>query len=104
MYPNEDAPYFISGFTGATSVIAGGILAYATLPLWLMWEANRRKRKTGFAIPIQAMEDEENSQVSTAAHDKLHQVNAIAEKQALEKEDISHNEVVALEERHIGKM
>jgi len=103
MYPNEDAPYFIDGFTGATTIIACGILAYATLPLWLMWEANRRKMKTGHAIPIQAMEDEENSQVSTAAHDKLHQINALAEKEALQKESITHNEVASFHEHHVAK-
>ncbi len=85
MYPNADAPLFIAGFTGTVSIIAGGILAYLTLPMWLMWEANRRKRKTGHAVPLQAMEDEENSQVSEAAQARLHQLNATAEQQAVER-------------------
>lgn len=86
MYPNADAPLFIAGFTGTVIIISVGILAYLTLPLWLMWEANQRKCKTGHSVPLQAMEDEENSQVSEATHARLHQLNATAEQQALERE------------------
>jgi hypothetical protein len=59
-----------------------GICAYLTLPLWLTWEANRRKAKTGFAIPLQAMEDEENSAVSLAAHERLRDATYIDTKVA----------------------
>jgi len=103
MYPNEDAPYFVSGFTGATTVIACGIIAYSTLPLWLMWEAKRRKAKTGHAIPLQAMEDEDNSQISTAAHAKLHQIDALAEKQAMQMDDFKHGEVSSIHLHHVEK-
>jgi len=113
MYPNEDAPYFISGFTGAVSVIAIGICAYSTLPLWLMWEANRRKAKTGHAIPLQAMEDEDNAQISSAAHEKLHHIDAVAEKHAMAMEDeryatgmhdYKNPEVASVHIHHDGKV
>ncbi|KAK5675706.1 hypothetical protein LTS10_011806 [Elasticomyces elasticus] len=74
MYPDSDAPYFVPAFTATVCVISLGICAYLSLPLWLMWEANRRKAKTGFAIPLQAMEDEEHSAVSATAHDHLRDV------------------------------
>jgi hypothetical protein len=81
MYPNSDGPHYVPAFTASVCIIALGISAYLTLPLWLMWEANRRKAKTGFAVPLQAMEDEDNSEVSAATHDRLHEVSHVAEKQ-----------------------
>lgn len=86
MYPNSDAPLFISGFAGTIAVLGIGILSYATLPLWLMWEAHFRKKKTGHSMPLQAMEDEENSQVSAAAHARIHELNEMQERDALENE------------------
>jgi hypothetical protein len=82
MYPNSDGPHYVPAFTASVCIIVLGICAYLTLPLWLTWEANRRKAKTGFAIPLQAMEDEENSAVSSAAHERLRDATYIDTKVA----------------------
>lgn len=75
MYPNADAPRFLAGFSGTIGILSVGILAYITIPVWLMLEAGWRKKKTGHAIPIQAMEDEDNSQVSASNHARLRDLN-----------------------------
>lgn len=75
MYPNKDAPRYLSGFVGTLAVLVVCILSYLTLPLWLMREAMIRRAKTGHAMPLQAMEDAENSQVSEAAQARLHEIN-----------------------------
>jgi hypothetical protein len=93
MYPNSDAPRFIPAFAGSVAIIALGICAYSTVPLWLMWEAQRRKAKTGHAFPLQAMEDEENSEVSAAAHERLRQVNEFQEKGDAAREISLHEHV-----------
>lgn len=98
MYPNSDAPLFISGFAGTVAVLSIGILSYATLPLWLMWEANGRKKKTGHSMPLQALEDEENSHVSAAAHARIHELNRAQEREALEIEQMK----VELAERGVA--
>lgn len=63
------------------------ILSFATLPLWLLLEAKRRKAKTGHALPLQAMEDMENSQVSAAMLSRVHEINAMEEMKARDIED-----------------
>jgi hypothetical protein len=93
MYPNSDAPRFIPAFAGSVAIIALGICAYSTVPLWLMWEAQRRKAKTGHAFPLQAMEDEENSEVSAAAHERLRRVNEFQEKGDAAREISLHEHV-----------
>ncbi|KFY99852.1 hypothetical protein V500_01249 [Pseudogymnoascus sp. VKM F-4518 (FW-2643)] len=98
MYPNSDAPLFISGFAGTVAVLSIGILSYATLPLWLMWEANGRKKKTGHSMPLQALEDEENSHVSAAAHARIHELNRAQEREAIEIEQMK----VELAERGVA--
>jgi hypothetical protein len=52
------------------------------LPVWLLLEAKRRKAKTGHALPLQAMEDMENSQVSAATLNRVHEINAMEETNA----------------------
>ena len=88
MYPNKDAPNYVAGFTGTLVLICVCIVSYLSLPLWLLREANRRKRKTGHAMPLQAMEDAENSQVSAAAIARIHELNAIEEEAAFKREEL----------------
>lgn len=88
MYPNQDAPEYLPGFGGTLAVLVVCIVSYLTLPLWLMREAQIRKKKTGHAIPLQAMEDAERSMVSAAAHDLIHQINEREEKEVFSGKDI----------------
>lgn len=77
MYPNSDAPYYLSGFTATVSLLAASIVIYSTLPFCLKFEASRRKIKTGHALPLQSLEDSENSQVSAAAMEGVHRLNQL---------------------------
>ncbi len=64
------------------------IISYLTIPLWLLREAKIRKHKTGHAIPLQAMEDAEHSQVSAAAMARIHEINALEESSAVKIADL----------------
>jgi hypothetical protein len=88
MYPNDDAPRYLAGFVGTLAVLAICISSYLTLPFWLMREARIRKAKTGHAMPLQAMEDAENSQVSVAAQARLHEINQREENEAFKREEL----------------
>ncbi|KAK5118472.1 hypothetical protein LTR62_002987 [Meristemomyces frigidus] len=80
MYPNSDGPLYVPAFKASVAVIVLGIVLYLTIPVWLMLEAKMRKRKTDFALPLQAMEDEEHNAVSAAAHDRLREVTYVDQK------------------------
>jgi hypothetical protein len=82
MYPAKDAPRFLPGFAATCAILALCILSYMTLPVWLLLEARQRKLKTGHALPLQAMQDAENSQVSAATLDRIHEITALEEKTA----------------------
>jgi hypothetical protein len=58
-----------------------------------MWEGKRRKAKTGHAFPVQAMEDEDNSEMSAAAHERLRQVNEFQEKGDAAREVSLHEHI-----------
>lgn len=88
MYPNKDGPRYLAGFAGTLAVLVVCILSYLTLPLWLMREARIRKLKTGHAMPLQAMEDAENSQVSEAARARLHEINQLEQTEAFRREEL----------------
>ncbi|KAH7354968.1 major facilitator superfamily domain-containing protein [Rhexocercosporidium sp. MPI-PUGE-AT-0058] len=70
MYPNEDSPNYVPGFTGTLAFLVICIAAYLSLPFQLLREANTRKKKTGYAIPLQALEDTQHSEVSPATRDR----------------------------------
>jgi hypothetical protein len=63
-------------------VLSIQIITYALIPIALFYEARKRKLKTGHAIPLQAMEDAENAQVSAAMHARIHEINAKEEEAA----------------------
>ncbi|KAK4552275.1 hypothetical protein LTR86_010445 [Recurvomyces mirabilis] len=100
MYPNSDGPLYVPAFKASVIVILLGIGSYLTIPLWLTWEAKQRKNKTGFAIPLQAMEDEEHSAVSASAHDRLREVTYVDQKQA-ERDEVSLHETHEIPERKV---
>lgn len=108
MYPNQDAPLFVGGFTGTCAVLAISIVSYATLPWWLEREARIRKNKTGHATPLQAMQDAENSQISDEARARLHEITAAEEAEALKfsakgKEGLEVGEGQHIEDLEAGK-
>jgi len=57
MFPNSDAPLYHKAFVGTCAIIAVATLSYLTLPFLLSREARARKRKTGHAMSLRAMED-----------------------------------------------
>ncbi|KFX93817.1 hypothetical protein O988_06615 [Pseudogymnoascus sp. VKM F-3808] len=92
MYPNTDGPNYVAGFAGTCALLAVCVLSYCTLPLWLLREANARKKKTGHALPLQAMEDAENSQVSAETHARIHEINAREQKAAFKNQEMKLDE------------
>ncbi|KFX99474.1 hypothetical protein V490_01777 [Pseudogymnoascus sp. VKM F-3557] len=94
MYPNSDAPYYLQGFTATVSLLAASIVIYATVPFFLQLEASQRKKKTGHALPLQCLEDSENSQVSAVAMAELHQLNQLGDGEDSLKPNGVHKEVV----------
>ncbi|KIW94367.1 uncharacterized protein Z519_04343 [Cladophialophora bantiana CBS 173.52] len=95
IFPSTDAPWYLPGFAAASSTIAFTIISFASLPLWLMWEAKRRKAKTGHAMPLRAMEDAEHSTISAANLARLYEQKALEEKRVLDLEKPRHIEEIA---------
>jgi hypothetical protein len=62
--------------------------------MWLLWEAKRRKAKTGHAMPLRAIEDAEQSTISAANLARLHEQNALEEKRVLDLEAPRHVEEI----------
>jgi hypothetical protein len=67
--------------------------------MWLQWEALQRKKKTGHALPLQAMEDAERSQVSAATMARFREVNALEEAGYLSDGEAGKQAAVHLERR-----
>ncbi|KAF9892101.1 hypothetical protein FE257_002507 [Aspergillus nanangensis] len=74
MFPDKDGPLYQNGFIACVALEGVCILTYLCLPVLLLWEAERRKRKTGHAMPLRAILDAENAQVSDAAIARLHEI------------------------------
>lgn len=55
-------------------------ILYASLPFWYLWEAERRKRKYGHAMPLKALEDASHAMVSDAARAREEQQQIVEEK------------------------
>ncbi|KAJ5808355.1 hypothetical protein N7474_009624 [Penicillium riverlandense] len=85
MFPDTDAPLFHSGFIGCVTLQVICVISCLCIPILLLLEAEHRKRKTGHAMPLRAILDAENSQVSEAALARLH---AIQEQEAKDLEDM----------------
>ncbi|KAK2805533.1 hypothetical protein FQN50_006159 [Emmonsiellopsis sp. PD_5] len=74
MYPHSDSPYFLPGFSATLALLGLSIFSYLAIPYCLLVEAQARKRETGHALPIQALEDAERSQVSEAAMARIQEL------------------------------
>ncbi|KAJ9634439.1 hypothetical protein H2204_006264 [Knufia peltigerae] len=95
IFPSRDAPWYVPGFSAACSTIAFTIVSFASLPVWLLMEARSRKKKTGHAMPLRAMEDAEHSMISAAAMARLHEQNMIENK--VDVEAPKHVEEIPME-------
>ncbi|KAK4938214.1 hypothetical protein LTR10_021287 [Elasticomyces elasticus] len=95
IFPSEDAPWYVPGFAAASSTIAFAIVSFASLPVWLLLEARARKKKTGHAMPLRAMEDSEHAMVSAAALERLHEQNMMENK--VDVETPRHVEEIPME-------
>ncbi|KAL2067353.1 hypothetical protein VTL71DRAFT_1778 [Oculimacula yallundae] len=73
MYPNQDSPNYVAGFTGTLGLIIVCIAAYLSLPFFLSLEASMRKKKTGHAIPLQALEDADNCKIASITREINHE-------------------------------
>ncbi|KAL9088345.1 MAG: hypothetical protein Q9165_006270 [Trypethelium subeluteriae] len=87
LYPEQHGPRFLPGFSTTCGLLALCVLSYLTLPLWLEMEASNRKKKTGHALPLQAVEDAEQAQVSEAEKVRIRALRAEEEAAAAEKRD-----------------
>lgn len=82
IFPHSDAPWYVPGFAASLGTLSVTIILYASLPYWYLWEAERRKRKYGHAMPIKALEDASHAMVSDAARAREEQQQIIEEKSA----------------------
>lgn len=64
IFPIPQKPWYLDGFATSCACLAFTIIGYSSLPLWLLWEARRRKQKTGHAMPFRALEDAAHAMVS----------------------------------------
>jgi hypothetical protein len=67
IFPHSDAPWYLAGFAASLSCLILACLLYSSLPFWYLWEAQRRKRKYGHAMPLKALEDHAHAMVSEEA-------------------------------------
>lgn len=80
IFPHADEPWFLPGFAASLATLCVTIILYASLPFWYLWEAQRRKRKYGHAMPLKALEDAANAQVSDEAKAREQQTQMMEEK------------------------
>ncbi|KAJ5612555.1 hypothetical protein N7510_005749 [Penicillium lagena] len=71
MYPNQDAPYYLAGFSATVALLAISIPFYLLTPLCLYWEARWRKKKTGQVLPLQVDEDVARSQAQAVTEAEI---------------------------------
>ncbi|KAJ5558581.1 hypothetical protein N7535_008797 [Penicillium sp. DV-2018c] len=76
IFPDSDGPLYQSGFIACVALEAVAILSYCCIPVLLLWEAESRKKKTGHVMPLRAVLDAENAQVSEATIARLHAIHA----------------------------
>lgn len=85
MFPDADAPLFHNGFIACLTLLVIGIVSCLCIPILLLLEGESRKRKTGHAMPLRAILDAENSQVSDAALARLQAIQEQETAQQLKK-------------------
>ncbi|KAK3628525.1 hypothetical protein LTR56_018570 [Elasticomyces elasticus] len=91
-------PWYLPGFTTSCATLAFTFVGFSSLPVWLLLEARQRKKKTGHAMPLRALEDALHAQVSEAVLEQEQMAAAMEVKQPLD-EEAAHVEHMHLEER-----
>ena len=99
IFPIPDKPWYVAGFSAACATLVCTLIGYASLPLWLLWEARRRKTKYGHAMPLRAMEDAQHAQVSEAARTQEIEQAMMEEKRTGDVEHARHVEEVAAQDK-----
>lgn len=98
IFPKPDEPWYLAGFSTGCATLTFSVLGFSTLPLLYLWEAKQRKKKTGHAMPLRALEDALHAQVSEGAREHEREVAAAEVKGPLD-EEAGHIERVNLDGR-----
>ncbi|KAK5943763.1 hypothetical protein PMZ80_004772 [Knufia obscura] len=96
IYPIPDRPWFLPGFSAACGALVCTLIGYASLPFWLLWEARRRKKKYGHAMPLRALDDAQHAHISDAARAREQEQAMREEKQQGDRESSDHLEEVEM--------
>jgi hypothetical protein len=64
IFPTPQKPWYLPGFSASSATLTFTVIGYASLPIWLLAEAKRRKKKSGHAMPFRALEDAAQAMVS----------------------------------------
>lgn len=100
IFPVPQAPWYLPGFSTACATLTFSVLGFASLPLWLLLEARQRKKKTGHAMPLRALEDAAHAMVSDTVR-QLEQEQALREEKApMDAEAAVHLEQLDMTEKH----
>lgn len=86
IFPDSDEPWYLPGFSAACATLTFSIIGFASLPLLYLWEAKQRKKKTGHAMPLRALEDALHAQVSEAVVEHEREVAAAEVKGPFDEE------------------
>lgn len=98
IFPEPDEPWYVAGFSTGCATLAFSVLGFATLPLLYLWEAKQRKKKTGHAMPLRALEDALHAQVSEAVLENERETAAAEVKGPIDEEN-GHVERIDLDKK-----
>ena len=87
IFPIPDKPWYLAGFSASVGCLSVTLLGYASLPLWLLWEARRRKRKYGHAMPLRALEDSAQAMTSEESKRREEELKMAEEKVGIDSEE-----------------
>ncbi|KAF2164820.1 hypothetical protein M409DRAFT_24725 [Zasmidium cellare ATCC 36951] len=94
IYRTSESPWYLSGFSTSCGTLAFTVIGFASLPLWFFLEARQRKKNTGHALPLRALDDALQAQVSDAVRTQANLQTAMEEKVDLEREAANQAEHV----------
>lgn len=103
IFPHADSPWYLPGFSASLGALIVTLILYASLPFWYLWEAQRRKRKYGHAMPLKALEDAGHAMVSDEAKAREQQTQILEEK-AREADVETADQVEEVRERESKRM
>ena len=103
IFPAPQKPWYLAGFSTACATLAFSCLGFASLPLWLLFEARQRKKKTGHAMPLRALEDAQHAMVSDEVRKREEIQTLEEEKQPIDIEAATHVEEVTMGDQGKGR-